>query len=506
MSQICTRSDGKTYLAVDGKPFTLIGAQLRVDGLYNRDPARTDAPAPVTDTQLEAYFARAAEIGINTLQLALEWSKIEIAQDVYDFSLVDKLLTLTNRYDLRCEFLWYSTNMCGDGHGFCVPSYILEDPDTYPAYTAKSAYSGMYGEIFYPILNTPALMERERLVLTALMEQVEKWNRENGSRNPLIGIQIHNEADGLLRWRLKQKELTRQGEAVTPQELWRVTLEALDNAGKAVKASDYQIYTRCNMTVTFGVGAFQEWQGYDFSPLDVLSLEGIDIIGDDPYTTSPSAVSQTIRNYAVAGNYPHIAENMGDYESSPSLFLAAYQAGGAYMFYDLATPQYFIYLNGNGVYRMDQGLLNPDLTDKPHTAAAQAIIRGIASMGEILPLVPSEDFAAFNILSEIPKTSCEQTICTSSLSLTYRTEQGGIAFAIEYDGYVYLWATEDCTFQINNASYVMRGDIGAFDGAEYTVSESVYIGPSISLPKEKLMRIRIREITQTVQSTTAENV
>lgn len=507
VSRICTLPNGKTYLEVDGKPYTMVGAQLRVDGLYNRAPQLTQAPPAVTDAQLEQYFARAAQLGVNTLQLALEWSKIEPQKDQYEFSQVDKLLSLCNQYGLKCEFLWFSTNMCGDGHGFCVPSYIMDDPQTYPVYTAQGLYeSTMYGQIFYPILDTPALMERERLALTALMAHVDQWNRENSGKNPLIGMQIHNESDGLLRWRLRQQGLSYQGQAVTPQQLWQATLTALDNAGKAVKAANYKIYTRCNMTVTFGVGEFKEWEGLGFSPLDVLRLDGIDIIGDDPYTTNPSAINKTILAYAVEGNFPHIAENMGNYASSPSLLLSAYQAGGAYLFYDLATPEYFVYINGNSDYQIDQGILNPDLTDKPHTAETACIIKGIRAMGDVLPLVQREDFAVFNLRTELPQTSLQQTVCTSSLSVTYRTEQGGIAFAIERDGYLYLYATADCSFEVDNASFTLRGEIGEFVAGEYQIAEEVYLGTTIRLPAGKLMRVRIRQVTNDVSSTTADNV
>lgn len=499
VSRVCTLPSGKTYLEVDGRPYTLIGAQLRIDGLYNRNPSLTEAPAPVTDEELAQYFEKAKEIGINTISLALEWSKLEPEKDDYDFSLVDKLLSLANRYELKCEFLWFSTNMCGDGHSFCIPSYITEDTETYPVITAENPYySSMYGQISYPILNGSALMERESLVLTALMEHIYEWNKENGSMNPLIGMQIHNESDGLLRWRLNQQNLSVDGKAITPEELWQMTLEALDNAGKAVKAADYKIYTRCNMTTTYGVGEYLEWSGLGFSPLDILHLEGIDIIGDDPYTTDPSAINRTIHNYSVEGNYPHIAENMGNYSSSPSLILSAYQAGGAYMIYDLATPKYFVYLNGNSSYQMDQGILNPDLSYKAHTQETSCIIKGIAKMGSVLPLVGSEDFAAFNILTEHPKETFEQTVCTSSFSVTYRTENGGIAFAVEYDGYIYFYTTSACTFTVNNASYFMSGESGRFDGEEFVIEEKEYIGTPISLSAGKLMRVRIREIKDAV--------
>lgn len=500
-------SDDKTYLEVDGHPFAIRGGQVRIDGMLNRLDSVVGAPLPLTMAELEEYFKAAKAINLNTLELSLDWRRIEPEKDVFDFTLVDNLLSLSNKYDLKCEFLWFSTNMCGDSHSFQLPDYIVNDTATYSRFETEKTYiSTIYGEMFWLVINDPDLMERERIVLEKLMNHVYEWNLANGKKNPLIGIQVHNECDGLLRWRLEQRELAMDGVPLTPEFLWNVTLESLDNAGKAIKSSKYKIYTRCNMTVTFGVNSFPQFSGKTFSPLDVLALEGIDIVGDDPYSTNPSMINKTIREYSVNGNYPHIAENMGDYESSPSLFLSAYQAGGSYMFYDLATPEYFVFVNGNGSYHMDQGLLNPDLTYKAHTAETVKIISGISKMGSILPLVFSEDFAAFNIMSELPKTELEQTICTSSLKIKYKTNQGGIAFAIEHDEYVYLYSTAGCQMTIENASFTFKADIGYFNVDEYVIESSTVINPTITLEAEKLYRVKIRLINEEVSSTTNENV
>lgn len=507
VSRVMTLSSGKTYLEVDGKPFAIRGAQIRIDGLQNRSDSFEGAIAPLTYDEIEKYFAKAKECGMNTVELAMEWSKIEVSKDVYDFTHVDKLLAMANKYDLKCEFLWYSTNMCGDSHTFPLPDYIFEDEETYPRFEAEgTGWSHMYGQLFYLVLNNPSLMQRESLMLTKLMQHVYAWNTQNGKKNPLIGIQIHNEADGLLRWRLQQKNLKLNGESVSPEELWKITLDALDNAGKAVKNSDYKIYTRCNMTVTYGVDEFPQYAGYGLSPLDVLELEGIDIIGDDPYVSDPKTINDTIKKYSVKDNYPHISENMGNYTSSAALFLTAYQAGGSYMFYDLATPQYFIQLNGSGNYQMNQGLLNPDFSYKTHTAQTICIINGIAAMGSVLPLVSSENFAAFNVLSEVAETELTQQINTSSLSITYSTENGGVAFAIEYNGYIYLYTTENCDFSINNAEYTFKAEIGSFCYDEFTVESEKYIGTSITIEAGKLHRIKIRNVIEQVKSTTCDYV
>lgn len=507
VSRVISLPSGKTYLEVDGKPFAIRGGQIRIDGLQNRSDSFTGAIAPLTYDEIEAYFAKAKECGLNTVELSLEWSKVETSKDVYDFSHVDKLLAMANKYGLKCEFLWFSTNMCGDTHTFPIPAYIYEDEQTYPRIQANATWwSHMYGQLFYLVLNNPALMEREALVLSKLMEHVYEWNRSNGEKNPLIGMQIHNESDGLLRWRLEQRELKLDGADLTPERLWQITLDALDNAGKAVKNSKYKIYTRCNMTVSYGVNEFPQFSGKGLSPLDVLALDGIDIIGDDPYVTSPVMINDIINKYSVNGNYPHVAENMGNYASSPALFLTAYQAGGSYMFYDLATPQYFVQLNGGSSYQMDQGLLNPDLSYKAHTAETVRIINGIAAMDSVLPLVPSCDFAAFNVLKEEAQKQLTQTVNTSSLSLTYSTENGGVAFAIEYEGYLYLYTTQDCTFTVNNADFVFKAETGKFNGMEFVTDGEKYINPVIEAEAGKLHRIKIRNVNEQVTSTTCDFV
>lgn len=493
VSRIASTPSGKTYVEVDGRPFSVVGGQLRVDGLYNRsDDYRNQCP-PLTDDQVEKYFRKASECGLNTLELALQWSDVEKAKDEYDFTLVDKLLSFSVKYNLKCEFLWFSTNMCGDGHGFGIPEYIVSDNISYPRMQGESMYfSHMYGQLMYFVLDNPNLMQRESLALTKLMEYVYEWSNSHDKATPLIGVQIHNESDGLLRWRLEQQKLTINGESVTPERLWQMTLAALDSAGKAVKQAKYKVYTRCNMTVTLGAGVFPQYSDKNFSPLDVLELEGIDIIGDDPYVTNPQTIVKTIERYSVNGNYPHIAENMGNYDNSASLFLAAYSVGGCYMFYDFATPEYFILLNGSSSYQMDQGLLNADLTFKAHTRQTLDIVKGITSMGSVLPLVEVGDFVAFNIEKQYPLQSTTQTIATSKPVVTFTTEKGGIGFAVWYEGNLYLYFTEDCTVMVTNAETQLAADIGTFVGDEFVATDKQYVTDVVEVSANNLYRLKIR--------------
>ena len=507
VSTVRKLENGKTYLEVDGKPFTLRGAQVRIDGLLNRTSQNIESHPPLTETEIEKYFENAKKCHLNTLELSLDWARIEPTKDNFDFSLVDMLLRLSNKYDLKCEFLWFSTNMCGDSHEFQVPNYILDDDVTYPKLQSEYVrYSGIYGMYCNLILNNPNLMERERNVLNKLMDYIYNWNLDHDNKNPLIGIQVHNEADCLLRWRYDSHKFKIDGRVATRKDLWDMTLESLDNAGKAIKNSKYQIYTRCNMCVTLGNKVFPQTSQEGYSPMDVYNLEGIDIVGDDPYSENPVAINDDVVSYSFDNNYPMICENMGNYSNSPALFLTAYQAGGCYMFYDLATPEYFVFINGTSSYQMDQGLLNPNFTYKAHSLKTISMIKGIESVESIIPTLDNNNFACFNVLNIEPVEQLVQTINTSNIEITYKTNNGGIAFAIEKDEYLYLYSTDDAIFNLENVSFVYKADIGCFKGDEFEIEDSVILNPDMEIKSSKLYRIKIRTINEQVSSTTNQNV
>ena len=54
VSEIKTLDNGRTYLEVDGNPFSIRGGQLRIDGLLNRDyDWYPNPPAPLTYEEIE---------------------------------------------------------------------------------------------------------------------------------------------------------------------------------------------------------------------------------------------------------------------------------------------------------------------------------------------------------------------------------------------------------------------------------------------------------------------
>lgn len=519
VSQIKYTDNGKAYFTVLGKPFLIIGGQVRLDGLQNRGEGAYQppemAPKAATWDEIERYFSEAKHFGLNTLQIPIDWRDIEPEKDIYDFSVLDKLLTLANTYDLKVELLWFSTNMCGDSHSFHIPDYIWNDKETYPRmqYLSNKQYidehwTWMYGFTGFLVLDDDDLLEREAKVLTNMMNYIYEWNKANGNKFPVISIQVHNEPDGLLRWRVDQGQIKFNEELVSKERIWEMTLNALNNAGLAIKQSKYQVVTRVNLTVTTSINPFP--QALFASPLDVLALEGIDIIGDDPYIESPKIIKNTILSYSIHGNYPHIAENMGNYAATPSLLLAAYATGGSYNIYDFATPPYFVWFNEylNSTYQMDQGILRPDFSNKPHSELTRRIIKGINEAFYIIALSDKENFAAFNIHKPLPEHNLTQTINTSNVQFTFKTDNGAIGFGITDDEYIYVYATDHVQIKMDNVVLYPVAYIGKFAGDGQFISlETVYPTDAyISIEGGKLYRFRMREKGERLNSTTMDNI
>lgn len=47
---------------------------------------------------------------------------IEAKEEKYDFNIVNSILQFANKYDLKIELLWFSTNMVGDSFTYLTPN------------------------------------------------------------------------------------------------------------------------------------------------------------------------------------------------------------------------------------------------------------------------------------------------------------------------------------------------------------------------------------------------
>lgn len=437
------KAKDKVFLEVDGVPFPVYGAQIRLDALINCDKLGWE--------QIERYFARGKELGVNCLQVPIWWNAIEPRENDFDFSVIQKVLEYAHRYDIRLELLWFSTNMIGDSFSYLVPQYILKEPSRRLLRNDEGNFWGYYGYLYALILNDRYVLDREKNAVTRLLSYVRQWDLENGEKHPVIAVQVHNEPDGLVRWRMDQKAYKyRSGEALSKNAAWKMTLDALNEVGLAVKNSPYKVATRTNLISGNGTAPYP--QAPEARPGDVLALEGIDLVSFDPYMNTVNQVAAEVAAYAaLPGNYPLIAENKGVYPNTTSLMLATSALGGGYNIYDLATSRYFI-ANTNDPEGIDHGVLTADLEDKPHTPSVRKLLKGFTAAGPEIAVTPTDNFAVFNVATDFPETAKEQKIRTTGAEISFTTRAGAQGFALDRSSYLLVYMTAPAILVLSNAS------------------------------------------------------
>ncbi|MEA4839990.1 MAG: DUF4969 domain-containing protein [Bacteroidales bacterium] len=446
-------TNSKTYLEVDGIPFPLLGAQIRLDALTLCDKLSID--------QVEKYFAKAQELGVNCVQIPIWWNLIESQPDQYNFSLVDHVLQFALKYNLKIEVLWFSTNMCGDSFSYLVPQYILNEPGKKLKRDNNGQFWNYYGYIYSLKLDDDWILNREKKAITNLFNHIREWDAKNGETHPVITAQIHNEPDGFIRWRMDQYHIRYSDtEPLSKETGWSMTLKAIDEIGKAVKMSTYKVVTRTNIVMGNGITGFYEFS--QAKPSDIFTLDGIDIVCVDPYKTHISDIKKEILAYkSIVGNYPLIAENKGAYPNTSTLILAAVALESGYNIYDLSTSKFFID-NTNNKEEVDHGVYTWDLKEKSHTKSVTKILKGLTAAAPDLAKVKTENFAAFNIVEDSPETVKNQTIQTTNIKIDFSTNNGALAFVLDMGNYLLVYATDQAKFDFSNGT-ISKIETGSYN-------------------------------------------
>lgn len=497
VSKVVTNENG-THIEVDGKPFLFVGTQIRVDAFMNCDKLSYD--------EVKCLFAEASKLGVTCVQIPIEWAKMELEQDVFDYTYIRNMLLFANEYNLKVEFLWFGTNMCGDTHSYTVPDYILRDGKTYPKFDAlrTGEFWNYYGIMWFLDFDNENLVARESNAISKMMDYIYDFDSTHGGKKTVIGIQVLNEPDIFVRWRINDKEVLSKetGEVMSHEEGYQKICNSLDALGKTVKNSKYKVYTRVNLAsstnadnTSSGNGIFSGSTLKDAPSFATRfqALEGIDIIGDDSYTSSVKNIKGITAMYAtkIPNNFGHIAENDGNYKNTPSLILASVAMHGGYSIYDLLTSPFFV---SNNASNIDQGVIKfkegsyTEYTYKAHYDLTQNIIEGLKLVGGTVYDVKPEDFAAFNIKYDNPSETITQNINTTNVALEFSTTKGAIGYAIDHGTYMDVYVTENSTLKVDNIviSAINTGEYGA-DGFVSATNETV--SNTIELAADTLYRV-----------------
>jgi len=167
------QKSGHLALAVDGKPFLILGAQINNSSAW---PATLPSVWPA----LEAMH-------VNTVEAPVYWEQMEPESGKFDFSNVDALLAGAREHQLRLVLLWFGTWKNGQAH--YIPEWMKNDTKRYPR--AVSAY----GKVL-PVLSASSAnnLEADKHAFAALMRHLRE---ADAAQRTAIMVQVENESGAI---------------------------------------------------------------------------------------------------------------------------------------------------------------------------------------------------------------------------------------------------------------------------------------------------------------------
>ena len=131
----------------------------------------------------------------------------------------------------------------------------------------------------------------------------------------------------------------------------------------------------------------------------------------------------------------------------------------------------------------------------------------IAKLGKArIPVTEPKNFAAFNLESDSPKENASQTINTTKVSLTFRTEAGAIGYALDDgEGSILLAATEASSVSFANATITSIQELALDENGNAVPSKELAVSSTLNLEKGKGYLVNYSNAS-TILSTTWEAI
>ena len=165
----------KYVLRVDGRPFYMTNVQVRLDKLYGYEGWN--------DSELEAVMEQAASDGFNTVSIPVFWREVEPEKDLFDWRILDKYMGWCKKYGMKMELLWFSWSSGGRVQYLwnCNGRKELRTPDYVCSIDGTSEFNMLQKTFEYSLdWRDTDLRDRERYVLSQVMEHVALWDANNG--------------------------------------------------------------------------------------------------------------------------------------------------------------------------------------------------------------------------------------------------------------------------------------------------------------------------------------
>jgi hypothetical protein len=384
VSRVVKNALGKSYIEVDGRPF-----------LYNS--VQSWYP-PEKDYTL--YVQKAAEANYKCFTFWLYWQHLEPIEGKRDWTELDKVIDLANKYDVRLDIVWGGTNFCDHLDPRFAPDWVLNNHDQYhlkdPNGNCILVGGGDMGKCCVIDPTNSTILQKEKKIISDMLQHLKRYDKNHR----VIAIQIENEINIHKFMGGKSK-----------------VLAYINALGQVVKQSDYEIVTRAN------IYAFQ-------MDSDLNALEYIDGHGPDPYKKSVSLIRNII-NSDVNTKLKYIAENAA-WRNSTSLIVAALANGG---FYNIYRLDYDSVWNKPGVY-------DKNFEYRIVTIELKNLNAALNKIGSLITESPKEKMLEFNTEKDYPSTPYQAIKSLSGRAIGFKSRNGSkpVGLVVEKDGKFYCIA------------------------------------------------------------------
>jgi hypothetical protein len=168
------KTPGGAYrLLVDGRPYLVLGAQVRNSSAW---PDELDRAWPLYK-----------ELHANTAEIPVYWEVIEPQPGKFDFSSVDRILEGARRNNLRLVLLWFGT--WKNGEMDYAPQWVKEDTTRFPRMRNRA---GDQIRVLSPIAESTRTADAN--AFAALMRHLKDVD---GEQHTVIMMQVENEPGSL---------------------------------------------------------------------------------------------------------------------------------------------------------------------------------------------------------------------------------------------------------------------------------------------------------------------
>ena len=443
------------YVEHNGEPYLMLPLQMRLDWIYE------DTGGDIAF--IEENFADAAELGFQSVCIPIYWATIEPSQGEFNFSQMSIYYKYLEKYDLKVEWLWFGTNVCGSGG--CAPQWVKNAPDTYKRVVPE----GYKGDGVWFDFSCKETLEAEKTAVGEMM----KWLAQNDKQRRCVMIQVNNEVDqGANNF---QPDQTDEAQNFVGQ--WWQTKEGHDKycwvngqreeffayesaLGDVIHSSPYNCVTRINVSGA-GRNTIPELK-LDYE--DILDTSGIDIVGVDCYATKWDSLDQYITK--VSGNVTHLAEASGNYEFGYNMAKMLEMGAGMMIYCHRDDRDHF------GFY-VNNGRDSKEWTERPSTGEDRKFMNMIKKVSSKLAFaVPNGEVLEFNGEHLEGGMDVTSSLNGFSIRFTQGNDGLGIAFPVGDKEWILLANRDSSVFEFDSSAKVAGAAFGGYENGKWKVQNT----------------------------------